>query len=106
MSTVSETAPFLGAGAQNPHSGIHISWSNADGRWSGLSKPADFPAIYAIADGVVGPIETLKLMGSHEAYSLILTIATTSTGDQVSASYSLEPFAMQPTPGAAGEGER
>lgn len=99
MSTVHGTAPFLGARAAAPHKGIHIYWSNRDGRWTSATAPSDFPAIYAIADGMVGPIETLKRMGSHDAYSLLLTIAKSPTGDQVTASYSLEPFVPEPSPG-------
>lgn len=97
LDTVEGTAPFLGARALQPHKGIHVYWSNSRGRWSSATQPSDYPAIYAIADGTVGMVESLKPMGSHEAYSLILTIARTSTGEQVNVSYSLEPFAMQPS---------
>lgn len=99
LSTVESTAPFLGARAGAPHAGIHVYWSNRQGRWTSAVAPSDFPAIYAIADGTVGPVETLRRMGSHDAYGLLLTIAQSPGGGQVTVSYSLEPFVPEPSPG-------
>lgn len=99
MSTVDQTSPFLGARAQRPHKGIHVTWSNLDGRWSSASKPSDFPAIYAIADGVIDRVQALKPVGNNGGYEIGLRFARTSAGNDVSAGYSLEPFIPEPSPG-------
>lgn len=98
MATVDQTSPFLGTGALRPHAGIHINWSNRDGRWTIASAPSDFPAIYAIADGRVANVSADKPMGSHDAYDVLLEIATGVAGEAVIAAYSIEPFVPEPSP--------
>ena len=99
LSKVDQTSPFLGKGAKNPHQGLHINWSNADGTWSkaGL-PPTDYPALYAIADGVVTHVETTRKIGSNDGYGMALTFAT-DKGQPVMAYYSIEPFVPEPSPG-------
>lgn len=93
------TAPFLGARSPAPHQGIHVYWSNQDGQWPAApGKPADYPAIYAVADGIVSNVEPLRQMGSHQAYGFVLQIAEDGR-DASSVVYSLEPFVNEPSPG-------
>lgn len=93
------TAPFLGARAQAPHQGIHVYWSNRDGQWPATpGAPTDYPAVYAVADGIVGGVESLRQMGSHQAYGLLLQIAEDGRNPS-SVVYSLEPFVNEPFPG-------
>lgn len=99
LSTVDQTSPFLGARAQNPHQGIHVTWSNVDGRWSQATKPSDFPAIYAIADGVITRVDLAKQVGANTGQEISLSFARNAAGEEVSAGYSLEPFIPEPSPG-------
>lgn len=93
------TAPFLGARAASPHQGIHVYWSNQDGQWpTAPGQPSDYPAVYAVSDGIVGNVETLRQMGSHQAYGLVLQIAEDGRSPS-SVVYSLEPFVNEPSPG-------
>lgn len=93
------TAPFLGARADSPHQGIHVYWSNQDGQWPAApGQPTDYPAVYAVADGIVGNVEPLRQMGSHQAYGFILQIAEDGRSPS-SVVYSLEPFVNEPSPG-------
>lgn len=99
LSRVDATAPFLGAGAARPHQGIHVYWSNRDGTWpASPARPVDYPAVYAVADGIVGNVEPLRQMGSHQAYGLVLQIAEDGRKPS-SVVYSLEPFVNEPSPG-------
>lgn len=93
------TAPFLGARANSPHQGIHVYWSNQDGQWpASPGSPTDYPAVYAVADGIVGNVEPLREMGSHQAYGLVLQVAEDGRRSS-SVVYSLEPFVKEPSPG-------
>lgn len=99
LSRAEGTAPFLGARAQAPHQGIHLYWSNKDGQWPATpGAPTDYPAVYAVADGIVGGVEPLRQMGSHQAYGFILQIAQDGRSP-ASVVYSLEPFVNEPAPG-------
>jgi len=99
ISRTSSVAPFLGARSSQPHQGMHFNWSNADGSWNSAgSAPENFPAVRAVADGVVTMIQPHREMGSHQAYGLGLIIANDGK-KQAMANYSLEPFVMEPSPG-------
>jgi len=99
LSRVDATAPFLGARSRAPHQGIHIYWSNRDGQWPATpTVPTDYPAVYTVADGIVGNVEPLREMGSHQAYGFVLQIAEDGRTPS-SVVYSLEPFVNEPSPG-------
>lgn len=98
ISHADQTSPFLGKNAGNPHQGLHINWSNGDGTWPDGSDPASYPAIYAVADGVVSNVETSRQIGDNNGYGMALTFAT-DKGQPVMAYYSIEPFTKEPSPG-------
>ena len=99
ISRTSSVAPFLGARSSQPHQGMHFNWSNTDGSWTSAgTTPENFPAIRAVADGVVTMVEPLRQMGSHQAYGLGLIIARNGR-DEAVLNYSIEPFVMEPSPG-------
>lgn len=99
ISRTSSVAPFLGARSSQPHQGMHFNWSNTDGSWTSAgTTPENFPAIRAVADGVVTMVEPLRQMGSHQAYGLGLIIARNGR-DEAVLNYSMEPFVMEPSPG-------
>lgn len=99
ISRTSSVAPFLGARSSQPHQGMHVNWSNADGSWNSAgSTPENFPAVRAVADGVVTMVEPHREMGVHQAYGLGLIIAQDGRNQAV-VNYSLEPFVMEPAPG-------
>src|SRR5262245_20028335 len=56
---VSRGHPLLGVNSPHPHGGGHVHFDNSKKRWpKGKDEPANYPAIYAVTDGVVGRIDT------------------------------------------------
>ena len=50
--------PFKGVNSAQPHAGAHINFDNSDKRWPrGGKEPANYPAIYAVADGVISRVD-------------------------------------------------
>ena len=50
--------PFKGVNSVQPHAGAHINFDNSDNRWpKGGKEPANYPAIYAVADGVISRVD-------------------------------------------------
>lgn len=104
MSMAEQTVPYLGANMtlESPHQGIHVTFSNADGRWTstgGASNPSAYPAIYAVADGIVTHIDAEYQNGPNTKTQIQLAFAKTSSGQAVSMGYSIEPMVPQPSPG-------
>jgi hypothetical protein len=102
MDGVDRTSPFFGVRAPNPHQGLHVHWSNTEGRWSdagGASNPDAYPAIYAIADGVVTRVDLVKQVGDNTASGISVTFAHNAAGQDISADYSIEPMIPEPSAG-------
>ena len=102
MSTTAGTAPFYGTDSETPHPGVHVLWSNLTGRWTaagGSHVVTAYPALYAVADGVVARIDPSKQVGPNQAYEVDLAIAKDSAGRVFMVSYGLEPFAQEPSRG-------
>lgn len=92
--------PFLGVDSPRPHAGGHVHFDNSDNLWpKGKDEPANYPAIYAVADGVVSRIDTHFANGTNDRYGLDLTFATDRTGSACRFCYSIEPMAPEPSEG-------
>jgi hypothetical protein len=93
--------PFLGVNSSRPHAGAHVHFDNTSNLWpKGKDKPASYPAIYAVADGVVSRIDThFPLSGGNDRYGLDLIFAKDRTGSACRFCYSIEPMAPEPSEG-------
>jgi hypothetical protein len=93
--------PFLGVNATRPHAGGHVHFNNTDNRWpKGKDEPANYPVIYAVADGVVSRIDThFGLPGGNDRYGLDLAFAKDSSGATYRFCYSIEPMCPEPSEG-------
>tara|TARA_B100001123_G_C15307402_1_gene1023158 strand:- start:516 stop:2684 length:2169 start_codon:yes stop_codon:yes gene_type:complete len=102
---VTQTQPYRGRRIEQAHSGLHVNYSDEDGRWSTIANsndPTRYPAIYAISDGIVQAIEPLKDVHNpqkhHQSYEIRLSIAELPSGEHLRVSYGIEPFVMEPEP--------
>ena len=92
--------PFLGVNAAHPHAGAHVHFDNTNNRWpKGKDEPSNYPAIYAVADGVVSRIDTHFANGGNDRYGLDLTFAMDHTGSACRFCYSIEPMCPEPSEG-------
>jgi Zn-dependent protease len=98
---VSRGHPFLGVESPHPHAGGHVHFDNRKNRWPrGKDEPAHYPAIYAVADGVISRIDThFSLPGGNDRYGVDLTIATGPLGAACRFCYSIEPMCPEPSEG-------
>jgi hypothetical protein len=97
---VSRGHPYLGVNAAHPHAGAHVHFDNTGNRWpKGKDEPAHYPAIYAVADGVVSRIDTHFDNGGNDRYGLALTFAKDKTGSACKFCYSIEPMCPEPSEG-------
>ncbi len=87
---ITATAAFLGNNNATPHDGAHVAFENRGTIPLG-SEVTDYPAIYAISDGVISQIETYQQVGDNYKYSVQLSFAQ-DDGELVSFEYSIEPF--------------
>ncbi len=95
--------PHVGQRSPVPHNDAQIYFSNTDPRWINATKPSDYPAVYAVADGIIqmaqGDMAYYNVRDHtdydppwwHVAYGFNIDLAT--EGDTViSFIYSLEPY--------------
>src|SRR5216683_7209977 len=77
MAEVTGGHPFKGINSAYPHAGAHVHFDNTLNRWpNGKDEPGNYPAIYAVADGVVSRIDThFGLKGGNDRYGRDLTFA-------------------------------
>jgi hypothetical protein len=101
VSEVSRGHPFLGANAAYPHAGAHVHFDNTNSSWpKGKNEPANYPVIYAVADGIVSRIDThFALPGGNDRYGLDLAFAKDSSGATYRFCYSIEPMCPEPSHG-------
>jgi hypothetical protein len=93
--------PLLGVNSPHPHGGAHVHFDNRKNRWpKGKDEPANYPAIYAVADGVVGRIDTrFGLPGGNDRYGVDLIFARDQVGSACRFCYSIEPMCPEPSEG-------
>jgi hypothetical protein len=98
---ISRGHPFLGVNAPHPHAGAHVHFDNSKNRWpKGNDEPASYPAVYAVADGVVSRIDThFALTGGNDRYGVDLTFAKDGTGAGCRFCSSIEPMCPEPSEG-------
>jgi hypothetical protein len=98
---VSRGHPFLGVNSPHPHAGGHVHFDNSGKRWpKGEDEPANYPAIYAVADGIVGRVDTrFGLPGGNDRYGIDLVIAKDKSGAKCRFCYSIEPMCPEPSDG-------
>src|SRR5262245_9118624 len=96
---VSRGHPLLGVHSPHPHGGAHVHFDNSKKRWpNGKDVPSNYPAIYAVADGVVGRVDTrFGLRGGNDRYGLDLIIAKDKAGSLCRFCYSIEPMCPEPS---------
>ncbi len=93
--------PFKGVNSAQPHAGAHINFDNSDKRWpKGGKKPANYPAIYAVADGIITRVDfRFGQRGGNDRYGLDLTFAVDGEGKECRLCYSIEPMIPEPSVG-------
>ena len=93
--------PFKGVNSMQPHAGAHINFDNSDKRWPrGGQEPANYPVIYAVADGVISRVDfRFGQKGGNDRYGLDLTFAGDRKGKQYRLCYSIEPMISEPSVG-------
>jgi hypothetical protein len=93
---ISRGHPFLGVSSPHPHAGGHVHFDNSKKRWpKGKDEPASYPAIYAVADGVVSRTDThFVLPGGNDRYGVDLAFAKDSRGAACRFCYSIEPMCI------------
>jgi hypothetical protein len=98
---VSRGHPLLGVNSPHPHGGGHVHFDNSKQRWPrGKDEPGDYPATYAVADGVVGRIDTrFGLPGGNDRYGVDLIFAKDKEGATCRFCYSIEPMCPEPSEG-------
>jgi hypothetical protein len=93
--------PFKGANSPSPHAGAHVHFDNTNNRRSkGNDEPRKYPAIYAVADGIIGRVTTHFPLGrGNDRYGFDLAFAKDHSGATYWFSYSIEPMAAEPSDG-------
>jgi hypothetical protein len=101
LANVRRGHPYRGRDAEKPHTGGHL-YFNLDKIPDSPKNPAKFPAIYAVADGVITRIDysfrlremfepALNQRVANQRYGLGLTFAR-SGATAITFHYSIEPF--------------
>ena len=104
MSVVDQTTPYLGKNTtiESPHTGIHVNFTDADGRYTstgGAANASAYPAIYAVADGIVSHVDISYANGNTDKSQIDLAFARTPSGQEVDMGYSIEPMVKEPSAG-------
>jgi len=78
-----------------------VHFDNSANRWPKRgTDPANYPAIYAVADGIVSRIDThFALSGGNDRYGLDLTFAKDQAKSACRFCYSIEPMCPEPSEG-------
>ena len=91
--------PYPGQRSPAPHNDAQIYFSNSDERWQNERRPSDYPAIYAVADGIITGVDAYSLNDHtdydppwwHAKYAFVIAIA--NEGDVViNFQYMMEPY--------------
>ena len=101
LANVRRGHPYRGRDAEKPHTGGHL-YFNLDNIPNLPKSPAKYPAIYAVADGVITRVDysfqlremfepALNQRVSNQRYGLGLTFARSGT-TAITFHYSIEPF--------------
>ena len=101
LSNVRRGHPYRGRDAEKPHTGGHL-YFNLDKIPDSPKNPAKFPAIYAVADGIITRIDysfrlremfepALNQRVANQRFGLGLTFARSGT-TAIAFHYSIEPF--------------
>lgn len=91
--------PFKGSNAKTPHPGAHAYVNNASGEWPrGGTGPDSYPAVRAVADGIVTRVITSTPDGTNDRYGIHLAVARSGTA-AYEFEYRLEPMVPEPAPG-------
>lgn len=101
LDAITSGHPYKGTHSAQPHAGAHVHFDNKDNRWpKGANEPTNFPAIYAVADGVVSRVDFRfgQKEGNHR-YGLDLTFAKDRSGVAYHFCYSIEPMIPEPSVG-------
>jgi len=92
--------PFLGMDSPRPHAGGHVHVDNTENHWpKGRDEPDSYPAIYAVADGIVSRVDEHFDNGVNDRYGVDLTFAKDKTGSAYQFCYSIEPMIPEPSEG-------
>ena len=95
--------PFVGQRSPKPHNDAQVYFSNSDPRWEQAVKPSDYPAVYAVADGIISMAEGENAYYNvrdktnyqppwyHVIYGFNLHFAN-KNGEKLMFHYSLEPY--------------
>ena len=83
--------PFKGQGTNDPDDGAHVNYDNSGNQWPEGTAVSNYPAIYAVADGYMGMIETYEPVGGgNHKYAMMLVFAQ-KDGRPVRFHMSIEP---------------
>jgi hypothetical protein len=98
VETINAGHPFRGKRANQPHQGAHTHWDNAQNTWpQGGTSPEHYPAIYAVADGIVSRIDYKLAVGAADRYGVDLSFAENESGTYRFC-YGIEPMVPEPSP--------
>ena len=95
---ISSGHPFKGKRSNQPHAGCHIHFDNSENRWPvGSDRPAGYPAIHAVADGVISRVDfRFGQRGGNDRYGLDLAFAVDNQGKTCQFCCSIEPMIPEP----------
>jgi len=99
MNHVTGGHPFKGLNANRPHSGAHVYLGNPTNSWPrGGTAPANYPPIYAAADGIVTNVTpTFRLTTGADRYGVAIAFARDAAGSVYRLYYAIEPFVREPS---------
>ena len=93
--------PYKGSNSAQPHAGAHVHFDNRANRWpNGGKEPTNYPAIYAVADGIISRVDFRygQKDGNHR-YGVDLAFALDRSGAAYHFCYSIEPMIPEPSEG-------